>query len=94
MLPRVSHVRHIAEYRLELEFTDGTRGEIDFKHRILGRGGVFGPLSDVEFFKQVQVDPEAGNIVWPNGVVFARTFSTASRPGNRSRLPHNRNSRA
>jgi len=68
MLPRVREVRHVAEYRLELEFTDGTRGEIDFEARILGRGGVFGPLNDVEFFKLVQVDREAGTIVWPNGV--------------------------
>jgi len=68
MLPRVREVQHVAEYRLELEFTDGTRGEIDFEARILGRGGVFGPLNDVEFFKLVQVDREAGTIVWPNGV--------------------------
>jgi hypothetical protein len=70
MLPRVRQVRHVAEYRLELEFTDGSRGEIDFRKRILGRGGVFAPLSDVEFFRRVQVDGEAGTIVWPNGVDF------------------------
>ena len=70
MLPRVRQVRHVAGYRLELEFTDGSRGEIDFKERILGRGGVFGPLNDVEFFKRVLVDREAGTVVWPNGVDF------------------------
>jgi hypothetical protein len=38
--------------------------------RIVGRGGVFRDLEDVEFFKLVRVDHEAGKIVWPNGVDF------------------------
>ena len=60
----------MGDYRLELSFTDGKTRELDFKQRIVGRGGVFQPLEDPEFFKQVQVDPEAGTIVWPNGVDF------------------------
>jgi hypothetical protein len=70
MFPRVRQVRHVKEYRLELSFSDGTKGEIDFKERIIGRGGVFGPLEDVEFFRRVQVDRAAGTIVWPNEVDF------------------------
>jgi len=70
MYPRVTSVRHLSEYRLELTFADGTRGELDLKDRIVGRGGVFAPLEDVRFFAQVQVDPEAGTIVWPNEVDF------------------------
>ena len=70
MFPRVKRVRHIRDHRLELSFTDGTIAELDFKGRIIGRGGVFRPLTGVEFFKRVQVDVEAGTIVWPNGVDF------------------------
>ncbi len=70
MFPRVTQVHHRGEYRLELSFTDGTAGELDFKERVAGRGGVFGPLEDVAFFRQVAVDSEAGTIVWPNGVDF------------------------
>ena len=68
MLPRVKQVRHLGEYRLELSFTDGTKGDLDFRERVVGRGGVFGPLGDISFFRQVKVDPEAGTIVWPNEV--------------------------
>jgi len=70
MFPRVKQVRHLGEYRLELIFTDGTTGELDFKQRVVGRGGVFQPLEDIDFFRQVQVDPEAGTIGWPNEVDF------------------------
>ena len=70
MFPRVKQVRHLGQYRLELSFTDGAKGELDFKERVAGRGGVFAPLEEIEFFGQVTVDPEAGTIVWPNEVDF------------------------
>jgi hypothetical protein len=70
MFPRVKLVRHVRAYRLELTFTDGTTRAVDFRQRIVGRGGVFRELEDVGFFERVQVDPEAGTIVWPNGVDF------------------------
>lgn len=70
MYPRVTQVRHLGAYRLELSFTDGTKGQLDFKDRVVGRGGMFEPLEQVSLFGQVQVDEEAGTIVWPNGVDF------------------------
>ncbi len=70
MSPRVNHVRYVGDYRLELGFSDGLRSEVDLRDRVAGRGGVFRPLADVDFFRQVQVESEAGTIVWPNGVDF------------------------
>ena len=70
MFPRVKAVQQVGEYRLKLSFADGTTRQLDFKDRIVGRGGIFRPLEDIEFFKQVQVDSAAGTIVWPNGVDF------------------------
>ena len=70
MLPRVTGVRHLKEYRLAITFSDNTIAELDFRDRIVGRGGVFLPLEDVDLFAQVEVDPEAGTLVWPNGVDF------------------------
>jgi len=68
MFPRIIKVRHIEAYRLELTFFDGIHAEMDFRHKIVGRGGVFAPLEDVSFFRQVRVDPEAGTLIWPNDV--------------------------
>ena len=68
MFPRVRGVRHVKDYLLEIRFSDDTVAELDFRRRIVGRGGVFAPLEDLEFFRRVAVDPEAGTLVWPNGV--------------------------
>ena len=68
MFPRITNVRHIQDYRLELTFANGIQAELDFKNRVVGRGGVFTPLEDVGFFRRVRVDPEIGALVWPNDV--------------------------
>jgi len=68
MFPRVVEVRYIEDFRLELTFADGLQAELDFADRVMDRGGVFTPLEDVTFFRQVRVDPEAGTLVWPNDV--------------------------
>ena len=70
MFPRITQVRHVKDYCLELTFADGKQGVIDFRQRVLGRGGVFVPLEDIAFFAQVKVDPEIGTLVWPNEVDF------------------------
>jgi hypothetical protein len=70
MFPRIVNVQHVQEYCLELTFADNKQEVLDFRHRVVGRGGVFTPLEDVSFFKQVTVDPEIGTIVWPNEVDF------------------------
>lgn len=70
MFPRVSGVHHINNYELEISFSDGTVANLDFRNRIVGRGGVFQSLENIKFFAEVAVDREAGTLVWPNGVDF------------------------
>jgi hypothetical protein len=68
MFPRIKQVRYAHDYILELTFADGVRAQMDFRDKIVGRGGVFTPLQDVAFFSRVRVDPEIGTLVWPNDV--------------------------
>jgi hypothetical protein len=63
----VTGARVLDGYRVELTFADGVRGVVDLANRIVGRGGIFGPLEDGQFFRQVHVDEELGTLVWPNG---------------------------
>lgn len=70
MFPRVTAVRHVRDYVLEITFSDGTVAELDFRPRVIGRGGVFEALENIDYFGQVSVDREAGTLVWPNDVDF------------------------
>ena len=70
MCATVTEARILDTYRIKLTFADGVRGIVDLSRRIVGRGGVFRPLEDPQFFRQVRVDPELGTIVWPNDADF------------------------
>ena len=71
MLPvlyEVTSFRIIEPCRLLIEFDDGSSQEIDFEPVLYGR--LNGPLRDLKVFEQVQLDAEAGTLIWPNGADF------------------------
>jgi hypothetical protein len=68
VFPRITHVGYIQDYWPELTFSDGRQARLEFQDRSVGRGGIFAPLEDLEFFKRVRVGPEIGTLVWPNEV--------------------------
>ncbi len=70
MFPRITKVRCLQNYILALTFSNGVEATLDFRPKIMGRGGFFAPLENLEFFRQVRVDPEIGTIVWPNELDF------------------------
>ena len=70
MQPRILRARPLDGLKLALGFSDGTTGVVDLSRWIVGHSGVFGPLNDAAFFRQVQVEPEAGTVFWPNGADF------------------------
>jgi hypothetical protein len=59
--------RHVADYRLEVTFADGTCRTIDFSRWL--RGPVFEPLKDFDYFKKFIVD--GWTVSWPNGADIA-----------------------
>ncbi|HTS02626.1 MAG TPA: DUF2442 domain-containing protein [Thermoanaerobaculia bacterium] len=65
--PVVVAARHLADYRLEVAFADGTTKTIDFSHWL--KGPVFEPLKDVNYFKQFILD--GWTVSWPNGADIA-----------------------
>jgi hypothetical protein len=52
-------------YGVHVRFEDSTSADIDLSY-LLDFGGVFEPLRDPEYFRQLKADPEAGTITWPN----------------------------
>jgi len=53
------------DHHVRVSFEDGLRAEVDLSY-LLAYGGVFEPLRDIDYFRQLRADPEAGTIVWPN----------------------------
>jgi len=68
MTPRIISVIALPDWRLTVEFSDGTRGEVPLKDRLFGP--VFEPLRNPALFAQVCID-EFGAICWPNGADLA-----------------------
>ena len=58
----------VAPFTLRIIFDDGSEQTINFKPILVGK--LYGQLSDLSFFNQVQIDPEVHTLVWPNGVDF------------------------
>lgn len=52
-------------YVVHVRFEDGLTADVDLSY-LLDYGGVFEPLRDLEYFRLLRADAEAGTIVWPN----------------------------
>jgi Protein of unknown function (DUF2442) len=52
-------------YMVHVRFEDGLTADVDLSY-LLDYGGVFKPLRDLDYFRQLHADAEAGTIVWPN----------------------------
>ena len=67
-ISKVIRVTSLSGYRLQVEFDDGTAGEIEMADRLFGTA--FEPLRDPNEFAKVFVD-EFGAIAWPSGADLA-----------------------
>ena len=65
---RVTAFSIVGPYAVSVSFADGTEQRIDFRPVL--HGVLFGPLQDVNLFNAVELDAEAGTLVWPNGADF------------------------
>ena len=62
---RVTAFQIVGDYKLQITFNDQTNRTIDFAPILIGP--VFGPLKDMELFKQAKLDEDFGTLEWPNG---------------------------
>lgn len=67
---RLTKVNPLANYRLEVEFIDGTHGFVEMSQRVKSdKAGVFAALKDVSLFNQVHL--EYGVATWPGEIDLA-----------------------
>jgi hypothetical protein len=63
---RIRSVTPGEAFTVDMTFTDDSTRTIDLRPYL--RGPIFEPLlHDLALFRAVQVDPQLGTIVWPNG---------------------------
>lgn len=65
---RISAVKVLPPYTLDLTFSDGLARTIDFEPILAGE--LYGPLRDPALFAQARLDPEVHTVVWPTGADF------------------------
>jgi hypothetical protein len=72
-------------HTVHVRFEDGLAADVDLSY-LLDYGGVFEPLQDPSYYRQLRADSEAGTIVWPNEAdiapetLYARAQISASTP--------------
>lgn len=64
----VTKIKYKDDYIYYIVFDDGTNGDVNFAEYI-GKGPVFEPLRNLEFFRNAEID--GGTIAWPNGADIA-----------------------
>jgi hypothetical protein len=64
-------IRRLSDYRLEIEFSDGTVGVRDFSFVKSKSGPMVEPLKDPAYFSRVFI--EDGALTWPNGYDWSPT---------------------
>ncbi len=65
---RVTDFEIVAPYTLRVTFEDRVQQVIDFRPVL--EGDLYEPLQDKKLFDQVEIDPEAHTLLWPNGADF------------------------
>ncbi len=63
----ITQVKPLNNRRLALTFADGLQNIVDVDQVIGSYSGIFLPLLDDDFFRQVTVNRDLGTITWPNG---------------------------
>jgi hypothetical protein len=70
-MDRVTSVKPLENYLLEIEFADGFRKVIDIQP-FIGKG-ISAALRDETYFRQVKLE-DGGGIAWDNGYDFCPNF--------------------
>ncbi len=72
MVIQIIAVTYLGDYCLQLEFSDGSVKNLNFRTKLYGE--LFEPLKNLDLFRQVRLNPETHTIEWPNGAYFSPEY--------------------
>lgn len=68
----VINARYLENFKIWVEFNDGTKGIADLNDDLWGR--VFEPLKNIDLFKKFRISEILNTIEWENGADLAPEF--------------------
>ncbi len=68
----VKDVSYLSDYKLKLTFEDNIVKYVDLKPHLDGE--IFEPLMNIDYFKNVKINPDIDTIVWSNEADFSPDF--------------------
>ncbi len=68
----VKDVSYLTEYKLKLTFEDNIVKLVDLKPHLDGE--IFEPLMNIDYFKNVRINPDIDTVVWSNEADFSPDF--------------------
>ncbi len=77
----VTNFEPLDTHTLHITFDDGHQQLVNFEPILYGE--IFGPPRDLAVFRQVRLDAELRNLVWPNGAMLDRGRCTIGRRSRR-----------
>jgi hypothetical protein len=67
---RLTKIKPLENYKLEVEFIDGVHGFVEMKQLIMSqKAGIFANLRDINIFNQAHL--EHGAVIWPGEIDLA-----------------------
>jgi hypothetical protein len=63
--PRLSNARHLGDYQMWLQFTDGRTGIVDFSDDLWGND--LEPLRELSTFAELALDESLATLSWERG---------------------------
>lgn len=68
----VKKAKYLKEYKIWLEFNDGTNGVVDLHPNLWG--DMFEPLKEIDLFKNFKISDDFNTINWENGADLAPEY--------------------
>ena len=68
----VKDVKYYTDFKLKLTFEDNIIKIVDLQPHLDGE--IFEPLTDIDYFKSVRLNPDIDTIVWSNEADFSPDF--------------------
>jgi len=66
----ITYAKYVKDFKISVEFADGSKGTADLKN-IISKGGIFSELQNLDKFKEFFIHEELKVLTWANEIDIA-----------------------